>query len=96
MAKWPYTTQRWQRLRGHKLRVNPLCGACLTFGIIEPATAVDHKKPISTGGDPYPALEQLTSLCTSCHSLKTVCEQRGENYLNRGCDVYGKPNKMNS
>lgn len=92
MSKWPYSTQRWQRVRALKLRVSPICeGACLHFGIVEPATAVDHKKPISEGGDPFPPLDQLTSLCTSCHSMKTNSEQVGEDFMKRGCDIYGKP-----
>ena len=91
MAKWLYTTQRWQRLRKYKLQQNPLCEACLQFGAIEPATAVDHRKPINAGGDPYPPLDQLASLCANCHNLKTRCEQLGEDYMKRGCDVYGKP-----
>ena len=39
---WPYTTQRWQRLRRAKLRERPLCEACLQTGRIVPAAAVDH------------------------------------------------------
>ena len=94
MSQWPYSTQRWQKLRRHKLRLNPLCEACLTFGAIEPATTVDHKQPISQGGAPYPPIDGLTSLCTSCHSLKTACEQIGEDYMKKSCDVYGKPLKQ--
>ena len=91
MAKWPYTTQRWQRLRKYKLQLNPLCEACLQLGGIVPAVAVDHRTPISAGGDPYPPLDQLASLCTSCHSMKTKCEQLGEDYMRKGCDVFGRP-----
>jgi hypothetical protein len=50
---WPYTTQRWQRLRRHKLRAHPLCEACLQVGLIEPAVAVDHRIPIKRGGEPF-------------------------------------------
>ena len=91
MAKWPYTTQRWQRLRMHKLRQHPLCECCIKIGRIEPATAVDHITPIKGGGEPYPGLDGLASLCASCHNLKTRGEQTGENYLLKGCDVFGNP-----
>ena len=91
MATWPYTTQRWQCLRRLKLQAHPLCQACLQVGKIEPATAVDHRTPIKRGGDPFPELEQLASLCARCHNQKTRCEQTGEDYLRKGCDVFGYP-----
>jgi 5-methylcytosine-specific restriction endonuclease McrA len=73
MATWPYTTQRWQRLRRHKLRDKPLCELCLKIGRIEPAVAVDHLLAIKTGGEPYPPLYALMSLCVRCHNTKTPC-----------------------
>jgi 5-methylcytosine-specific restriction protein A len=91
MAKWPYTTQRWQRLRKRKLQEHPLCQSCLQLGRIEPAAVVDHRVRISGGGDPFPALDQLASLCARCHNAKTNAEQMGEDYLRKGCDVFGYP-----
>jgi 5-methylcytosine-specific restriction endonuclease McrA len=91
MAKWPYNTQRWQRVRKAKLREHPLCESCLQLGGIEPAEVVDHRLPINAGGDPYPALDQLASLCVRCHNAKTRAEQAGEDYLRKGCDVFGHP-----
>ena len=91
MAKWPYTTQRWQRLRKYKLQLNPLCEACLQLGYIEPATTVDHRTPINRGGEPYPEIDKLASLCERCHNMKTRCEQLGEDYMRKGCDVFGRP-----
>lgn len=91
MAKWPYTTQRWQRLRRHKLREHPLCQACLQVGRTTPATVVDHRTPINKGGDPFPSLDDLASLCESCHNGKTRAEQLGEDYFRKGCDVFGRP-----
>jgi 5-methylcytosine-specific restriction protein A len=53
---------------------------------------VDHRTPIADGGDPFPALDQLASLCASCHNAKTGAEQAGEkNWLVKGCDVFGYP-----
>jgi 5-methylcytosine-specific restriction endonuclease McrA len=72
--------------------VNPLCEACLTVGEIEPATVVDHRVPITKGGDPFPAFDQLASLCESHHNAKTAAEQRGEDYWGKGCNIFGRPN----
>jgi 5-methylcytosine-specific restriction endonuclease McrA len=83
MSVWPYSTQRWQRLRKLKLRTAPLCEACLTVGEIEPAVVVDHRVPIARGGDPFPALDRLASLCESHHNAKTAAEQRGEDHMPR-------------
>jgi 5-methylcytosine-specific restriction protein A len=101
MSTWPYSTQRWQRLRRLKLRQNPLCEICLQERAeIVPAIAVDHRIPISKGGrerrlasEAFPALDQLASLCESHHNAKTNAEQRGEkDYMIKGCDIFGCPN----
>jgi hypothetical protein len=73
----------WRRLRKLKLRRNPLCECCIKIGRIEPANVVDHIAPINGGGDPYPGLNGLASLCARCHNLKTRGEQVGENYLHK-------------
>lgn len=92
MSKWPYATQRWQRLRRAKLREEPLCKLCLDIGRVEPATVVDHLVAIKKGGEPYPPLYALLSLCEFCHNTKTrVVEQLGRKFLVRGCDVHGMP-----
>lgn len=72
MAKWPYNTARWQRLRLLQLARSPLCEDCEGIGDVKLAQAVDHRKPISDGGDPFPALDGLASLCFRCHSAKTA------------------------
>ncbi|MFZ2076881.1 MAG: HNH endonuclease signature motif containing protein [Xanthobacteraceae bacterium] len=92
MSTWPYSTQRWQRLRRLKLQENPLCEACLQVGEIEPAVVVDHRIPIARGGNPFPARDQLASLCERHHNAKTAAEQRGEDYMRKGCDIFGRPN----
>src|SRR5262245_15041833 len=91
MSKWPYSTQRWQRIRRQKFQVHPLCETCLQVGRIEIATTVDHRVPINQGGDAFPPLEQLASLCEQCHNAKTRAEHAGEDYLIKGCDVFGNP-----
>ena len=92
MAKWPYTTQRWQRLRRMKLKHNPLCECCIKVGRIEPANVVDHIIAVSKGGDAYPRLDGLMSCCTRCHNTKTrVVEQLGREMTIKGCDERGYP-----
>ena len=36
-----------------------------------PAAVVDHVLAIRAGGAPYPALDQLRSMCELCHNRKT-------------------------
>jgi 5-methylcytosine-specific restriction enzyme A len=99
MAVWPYTTQKWQRLRRFKLQEKPLCELCLELGRLEPATVVDHRVAIKAGGDPYPPLSALTALCAPCHNTKTrVVEQLGRKLTPKvvnGCDVNGRPDNQN-
>src|SRR5262245_9408044 len=91
MSKWPYNTARWQRLRREKFREHPLCQSCLQWGKLTVATVVDHHTPISAGGEPFPALEELVSLCESCNNTKTRAEHGETNWLHKGCDIFGYP-----
>jgi 5-methylcytosine-specific restriction enzyme A len=96
MAVWPYTTQRWQRLRRMKLQVNPLCETCPKQNRVEPATTVDHLIAVKApGGEAYPPLSRLRSQCTSCHNRKTrIVEQLGRDLDDlpiKGCDEFGYP-----
>jgi 5-methylcytosine-specific restriction enzyme A len=104
MSTWPYSTQRWQRLRKLKFQESPLCEICLRQRMeIIPAEVVDHRNPISKPGrekrlaaEAFPALDQLASLCARCHNEKTRAEQLGEtDYMIRGCDIFGQPNDPN-
>lgn len=70
MAKWPYSTRRWQKLRKAKLAADPWCQYCPPR-TARPAGEVDHRKAISSGGDPW-AWGNLVSTCHSCHSSKTL------------------------
>jgi 5-methylcytosine-specific restriction endonuclease McrA len=99
MSVWPYTTRQWERVRQQKTMRDPLCEACLQIGEIVPAEVVDHRTPISKEGrkkrlaaEAFPPLDRLASLCARCHNHKTRAEQCGEDYLLKGCDVFGNPN----
>lgn len=71
MAKWPYCTTQWKKLRFAKLNESPVCVICEKRGLTELATTVDHVKPIRQGGDPFPELSGLMALCERCHNEKT-------------------------
>jgi 5-methylcytosine-specific restriction protein A len=68
-----YARAQWQRLRRLKLSRDP---ACEVPGCGKPATQVDHKRGIKAGGKKW-SLDNLQSLCASCHSKKTVREEGG-------------------
>lgn len=72
MAKWPYNTKAWQTLRTVKLQRDPLCEECELIGRLIAANVVDHRKAISQGGEPFPELDGLASLCAPCHNAKTA------------------------
>lgn len=95
MNKWPYVTSKWKRLRLAKLAECPVCFACEQRGLTELATTVDHLKPISQGGDPFPPLDGLLSLCARCHNEKTSGFDRTHGNATgrrfKGCDANGNP-----
>ena len=95
MADWPYNTRTWQRLRLAKLATNPLCYACELRGRAVQAVAVDHVKAIKAGGDPFPPLDGLTSLCERCHNEKTNAVDRPDRAPSarrfKGFDLHGNP-----
>ncbi len=71
-----YKSYRWKRLRKYKLSRNPLCEICLRGGIVKEASLVDHIRPIKNGGD-LMAVDNLQSLCVSCHNKKKAKEIKG-------------------
>lgn len=94
MAAWPYSTSTWQRLRQAKLSAQPICEACERRGRTVLAEAVDHIVAINKGGDAFPPLDGLMSLCTSCHNSKTSRVDKGHSKAQsrfKGCDVDGNP-----
>jgi 5-methylcytosine-specific restriction protein A len=62
-----YWSSSWQAVRRQYREEHPLCEACLRDGVVKPADLVHHKVEISEGGDPFD-VENLESLCTSCHN----------------------------
>lgn len=95
MAKWPYNTQTWARLRRAHLSVEPLCRGCHAEGRLKSADTVDHVVPISDGGPAFPGHDGLASYCGPCHSAKTARGREAgairSNKPRRGCNPDGTP-----
>lgn len=94
---WPYHTAAWTRLRLAKLADKPLCEVCALRGRAVFASVVDHIRAIAQGGDPFPALDGLMSLCPSCHGVKTAARDNphafggGNGVAFKGCGTSGLP-----
>ncbi|MBR4077293.1 MAG: HNH endonuclease [Oscillospiraceae bacterium] len=68
-----YSSDRWRKLRAAKLSRTPLCEECARQGKTTAATMVDHIQPIKQGGRALD-MDNLQSLCWSCHSAKSIKE----------------------
>ena len=86
-SAWPYATRRWRKLRDAKRRASPLCEPCMERGRTVPMKVVDHRVAIRNGGEPFPPLSGLTSMCQACHNAKTRDDVHGA----IGCDADGNP-----
>ena len=62
-----------RKVAGYDRTRTPLCEECMRQGKETPATMVDHITPIRQGGRALD-MENLQSLCWSCHSAKSVKE----------------------
>lgn len=95
MSKWPYSTAAWQRLREAKLSASPLCEACIRRDVVEVATVVDHILAIEKGGEAFPPLAGLMSMCAPCHNVKTravdSADSSGFRRAYAGFDLDGNP-----
>tara|TARA_R100000655_G_scaffold91646_1_gene132471 strand:- start:61 stop:393 length:333 start_codon:yes stop_codon:yes gene_type:complete len=68
-----YNSKRWRALRNYFIQKNPICKICQSKGIIKSAQCVDHIKPITIGGSQVD-INNLQSLCNSCHAKKSSRE----------------------
>lgn len=72
-----YWSPAWKALRAARLALDRrLCRSCERNGATAEATEVDHVLPRAARPDLELALNNLESLCKSCHSRKTMGEQR--------------------
>ena len=74
-GKHIYTSARWIALRDAHRSSHPCCELCERRGIYRPVDVVDHVKEISQGGEPFDP-ENLMSLCSECHHIKTGKEAK--------------------
>lgn len=65
-----------QKVRKMKANRDPLCEECLKSGIVKPLDKVHHIKPIKTHPELRLVMENLRSLCDSCHED----EHKGERW----------------
>jgi 5-methylcytosine-specific restriction enzyme A len=63
-----YSSVAWQKLRGMKLRRDPLCAECSKRGQLTPATHAHHVIEVQDDQSLRLELDNLQSLCSSCHS----------------------------
>jgi 5-methylcytosine-specific restriction protein A len=65
------------------------------MGIVTPANTVDHRVPVSEGGNPFPPIEGLATYCPPCHSAKTARGSEAGAVRTRkprkGCNPDGTP-----
>ena len=59
-----YHNDEWKKLRAFHLRESPRCVVCG-----RPATTADHVRPMKSGGEGL-SIQNLRSLCASCHSRR--------------------------
>lgn len=61
----------WTAFRNYYLLGNPLCVHCNRHNIVEPATVVDHIRPLHLGGA-HCTEANSQALCAPCHNTKTA------------------------
>ena len=71
-----YGNTAWRRLRRIQLNREPLCRTCLSKGIVNQASQVDHIIPVEKQPELRLSLSNLQSLCETCHTKKTREENK--------------------
>lgn len=70
------TSNTWRKLSRRYRKVHPLCEACYSIELVEPATLCDHIVARSLGGSLYDT-RNLMALCSPCHDRKSGREAYG-------------------
>lgn len=76
-ASWHnlYSSTWWKKARADHLIVEPWCRECAKGGLRVKATDVDHIIPHKGNIELFRDMNNLQSLCHSCHSKKTAWER---------------------
>ena len=69
-----YQSSLWKVLRDNVLNYYPVCVKCAKDGRVTSATVVDHMTPHRGDTKLFMDVNNLRSLCASCHSVKTAYE----------------------
>ena len=83
-----YHNAQWAKIRSAKLSIDPLCAMCQAMGKATPATVVDHIIPHAGDWQLFTAIDNLQSLCATCHGVKRTEEHTGYSHA---VDVDGNP-----
>lgn len=77
-----YQSTSWKSLRNYKIQLHPLCEHCEAKGLIEPGKEIDHIIAIKDNG-PMLSLDNLQTLCRSCHASKSAKEREARKYIKK-------------
>jgi 5-methylcytosine-specific restriction endonuclease McrA len=84
-AKRFYNSRAWLMLRLLKLQLDPLCEPCKASGTYVPASIVHHKHERRHNPELSLALDNLESMCESCHSRLHAVARGGACTDNDAC-----------
>ena len=82
-----YTSKAWRSLRRYKLAKEPFCEKCLKRLILTAATEVHHVEEVQRVPEKALDIDNLQSLCKSCHSEETAAEAKARRAAERGGDI---------
>jgi 5-methylcytosine-specific restriction protein A len=71
------SSARWRKVRRLKLSNDPLCEDCLEHGVTTAATQVHHIRGIASHPELAFSIENLCSLCSTCHAKREARERGG-------------------
>ena len=84
-----YNDQAWAKIRARQLSKQPLCARCANNGKVTAALHVDHVFPHRRDPSAF-KINIFQSLCASCHTAKTLDENKGKylHYTSHGVIEY--------
>lgn len=72
-----YRTRQWSALRLQVLeQQHYLCQYCQAQGRVKPAKVVDHIVPVEFSYDKKANIDNLATICSSCHTAKSSWERK--------------------
>ena len=66
-----YSSRSWRKVRNKHINDNPLCEECKDKGKVVEAEEVDHIVPLKVDWSKRLDMDNLQSLCKSCHAKKS-------------------------